>query len=130
MLMIRSVLFSAVLPAAMLVGGAYQALMAVNGPDGLKQAEHLAAVKEERAAALDELKREREKLERRADRLVLVSLDEDLLEETARANLGLMKPGEYRIPLDDLDRVAAAEASSGAELTNLIAVALLDETGV
>lgn len=129
MQIIRSVLSTSVLPAALIVGAAYQALMGVNGPEGARAAEQLAALKADKAAAVAALEEERARLEERADRLVLVNLDEDLLEERVRANLGHMKPGEYRIRLGELDEVAAAEADEEAELTSLIAVALLENAG-
>ncbi|MEM1381230.1 MAG: hypothetical protein AAGH41_11480 [Pseudomonadota bacterium] len=130
MLNIRSFVVSSVLPAVLMVGAGYQLLMGLNGPDGARAAERLAAEKTERMLALHELSEERARLEARADRLLLSSLDEDLLEERVRANLGHMKPGEYRIPASDLDRVAAVQVSSSQELTSLIAVALLDNAGV
>ena len=129
MLMVRSILTQCVVPAALIVGTAYQILMGINGPDGLRRAEQLAMVKAERALEVEMLKLERARLEERADRLVLTSLDEDLLEVQARANLGHMRPGEYRIPLTELDAVAAAPVAHEQQLTSLIAVSLLN-TGV
>ena len=130
MLTIRSIFFSSIVPAGLIVATAYQVLMGLNGPDGLRQADRLAAVRAEQAVALAALENERGHLEERADRLLLASLDEDLLEERVRANLGHMKPGEYRIPASELDRVAAVQVSASQELTSLIAVALLDNAGV
>ncbi|MFC3302917.1 hypothetical protein [Parvularcula lutaonensis] len=127
--MIRSILVTSVVPAALLVAAAYQALMGLNGPDGLKRAEQLAEVRAEQAMVVAGLMVEQARLEERADRLELESLDEDLLEESVRANLGHMRPGEYRIAVGELDAVAAIEVSHEAELTNLIAVALLENQG-
>ncbi|GGY49108.1 hypothetical protein GCM10007148_17020 [Parvularcula lutaonensis] len=129
MQMIRSILVTSVVPAALLVAAAYQALMGLNGPDGLKRAEQLAEVRAEQAMVVAGLMVEQARLEERADRLELESLDEDLLEESVRANLGHMRPGEYRIAVGELDAVAAIEVSHEAELTNLIAVALLENQG-
>ncbi len=126
MLSIRSILTQCVVPAALVVGTAYQILMGINGPDGLRRAEQLAMVKAERALEVEILKLERARLEERADRLVLTSLDEDLLEVQARSNLGHMRPGEYRIPLSELDAVAATPVAHGQQLTSLIAVSLLN----
>lgn len=130
MLTIKSLFFSSVLPAALVVTTGYQVLMGVNGPQGLHAAAQLEAVRAERSADLSEMEAERAWLEARADRLLLDSLDEDLLEESVRANLGHMKPGEYRIPASELDRVAAVQTSNAQELTSLIAVALLEDAGV
>lgn len=130
MLKIRAFLLSSILPGALVVASAYQALMAVNGPEGLRRAEQLAELRAERIAALAALEERQAQLEGRADRLLLASLDEDLLEERVRANLGHMRPGEYRIPVSELDAVAALEASSEAQLTSLIAAALLENTDV
>ncbi|MEM9285913.1 MAG: hypothetical protein AAGA39_08515 [Pseudomonadota bacterium] len=129
MLTVRSILTQCVVPAALVVGTAYQILMGINGPDGLRRAEQLAMVRAERALEVEILKLERARLEERADRLVLASLDEDLLEVQARANLGHMHPGEYRIPLSELDAVAATPVAHEQQLTSLIAVSLLN-TGV
>lgn len=126
---IRSLLVTSVVPAALIVAAAYQALMGLNGPDGLKRAEQLAEVRAEEARQVADLMVLQARLEERADRLELASLDEDLLEESVRANLGMMRPGEYRIPVGELDAVAAIEVSHEAELTNLIAVALLENQG-
>lgn len=130
MLNIRSILLSSVVPGALIVAAAYQALMALNGPEGLRRAEQLADVRAERLADVQALKDRQAQLESRADRLLLASLDEDLLEERVRANLGHMRPGEYRIPVSELDAVAVLETSTEAQLTNLIAVALLENTDV
>jgi cell division protein FtsB len=129
MMMFRSLLLSAVLPAGMLVSAAYQGLMAFNGPEGFVRAEQLTQTAAQRQAEVNALRRHQARLEERADRLVLASLDEDLLEERVRANLGHMRPGEYRIPVLELDAVAALETEAGEELTDLIAVALLESRG-
>jgi cell division protein FtsB len=126
---IRSILFSSVLPAAVIVASAYQGLMALNGPEGIHTRAQLEARKASVAAEVMELAEERQRLEARADRLILASLDEDLLEERVRSQLGHMKPGEYRIALSELDAVAQAEADEDAELTSLIAIALLENAG-
>lgn len=130
MQIIRSFFFGAILPAALLVGAGYQGLMAVNGPEGMGRAQQLEEHRKEREAEVDALRERQAALENRADRLVLASLDEDLLEQSVRANLGHMSPGEYRIPIGELDAVAAIEVSHEAELTTLIAVALLENTDV
>lgn len=117
------------MPAALVVAGSYQLLMGFNGPEGRAEADRLAAVAAERAAAVASLDQQRLALEARADRLASGTLDEDLLEESVRANLGHMRPGEYRIPADQLDAVAALQVESSSELTNLIAVALLENAG-
>lgn len=130
MQIVRSFFFGAILPAGLLVGALYQGLMAINGPEGLERAAQLEAERIQREAEVEALRERQAALENRADRLVLTSLDEDLLEQSVRANLGHMRPGEYRIPVGELDAVAAIEVSSTAELTTLIAVALLENQDV
>ncbi|WP_173199602.1 FtsB family cell division protein [Parvularcula mediterranea] len=125
--LIQSFVLSSVLPAALIVGAAYQALMAMNGPDGFSRAEQLAEIRAEAEADLLALQERQASLEARADRLVLASLDDDLLDERVRANLGHMRPGEYRIAVAELDEVASLEVSTSAALTSLIATALLDQ---
>lgn len=127
---IRTIFFSSVLPAVLTVTAAYQLLMGLNGPEGLHRASQLQALKAEREAELAALEDARAQLEERADRLLLASLDEDLLDERVRAQLGHMRPGEYRIPASELDEIAALRADSGQELTSLLAVALLEGAGV
>jgi cell division protein FtsB len=125
----RSTLFGAVIPGAVLALSAYQGLMAVNGPEGFGRARQLEQTTAERMAEVNALRLQQARLEDRADRLVTASLDEDLLEERVRANLGHMRPGEYRIPVFELDAVAALETEASEELTDLIAVALLESRG-
>ncbi|NRA31264.1 MAG: septum formation initiator family protein [Parvularculaceae bacterium] len=129
MLTIKTFFFSSVLPAALCVTGGYQLLMGLNGPEGRAEAERLASVSLAKAADVAALDAQRLALEARADRLASGTLDEDLLEERVRANLGHMRPGEYRIPADELDALAASQLASSRELTNLIAVALLENAG-
>lgn len=130
MQIVRSFFFGIILPAALLVGASYQGLMALNGPEGLERAAQLRAERVAHQALVDDLRARQAALENRADRLVLTSLDEDLLDQSVRANLGHMQPGEYRIPVGELDAIAAIEVSSEAELTTLIAVALLENQDV
>ncbi|MEM1410302.1 MAG: hypothetical protein AAGG79_06105 [Pseudomonadota bacterium] len=127
---IKSYFLSAVLPACLVAAGAYQILMGLNGPQGHAHAEQLATLKMQRQALLDNLEAQKEGLEQRADRLLLVNLDEDLLEERVRANLGHMRPEEFRIAASELDELAAMRDEQNAELTSLIAVALLEGAGV
>ncbi|MEE4211239.1 MAG: septum formation initiator family protein [Parvularcula sp.] len=127
---IRSIFITSVLPAAVIVASAYQGLMAVNGPEGLYRRAQLEAEKLRLSEEVRVMTEERGRLEARADRLTYAGLDEDLLEERVRAELGHMKPGEYRIALSELDAVAEEEADENTELTSLIAVALLTADGV
>lgn len=127
---IRSVFSTAVLPATLVVVSAYQILMGVNGPEGRERAEQLAEELAASAAEIAALEAERARLEAHADKLMLANLDEDLLEERVRANLGHMRPGEYRIPASELDALAAQAFNNEAELTRLIAVALIENQDV
>ena len=107
--MIRSFLTQTVLPAACIVGAAYNAALMVNGPEG-RRADGIVRqrIVEERAAVAA-LRAQTAHLEDRADRLLLATLDPDLFEERLRARLGLTLPGEYMIRMDELDELASAE---------------------
>ena len=107
--MIRSFLTQTVLPAACLVGAAYNAALMVNGPEGHRANELIRAKIEQERSVLSDISAQTEHLEDRADRLLMASLDEDLFEERLRARLGLTAPGEYMIRTDELDRLASLE---------------------
>jgi cell division protein FtsB len=98
-----------ILPAACLVGAAYNACLMVNGPEGQVARERL---ERRLAAERVELARSRDRvamLGERADGLMMASLDPDLLEEALRERLGLVREGERLVRMSDLDRLAAAE---------------------
>ena len=107
--MVRAFLTRTVLPAFCLVGTAYNAALMVNGPEGRKAAELIDTRIAEEEAALGALRQQTAHLEDRADRLLMATLDHDLLEERLRARLGLTAPGEYMIRMDELDRLASLE---------------------
>ena len=110
--MIRSFLTQTVLPAACLVGAAYNLALMVNGPEGRRADDLIRARIDAERAALADLRAQTAHLEDRADRLLMANLDEDLFEERLRARLGLTAPGEYMIRTDELDRLASLEAHS------------------
>ncbi|MEM6649484.1 MAG: hypothetical protein AAF603_04460, partial [Pseudomonadota bacterium] len=49
-----------------------------------------------------------DQLSQKADRLLTTSLDKDLLEERVRSVLGLVRPEEMMVRIEDIDRLAAA----------------------
>ena len=109
--MTRSFLTQIVLPAACLVGVAYNVAVTVNGPEGRRMDDILSVRIESERAALSELRAQTAHLEDRADRLLMGSLDPDLFEERLRARLGLTLPGEYMIRVEELDKLASAETN-------------------
>lgn len=114
--MIRSFLTQTVLPAAALVGAAYNLALMVNGPEGRRADDLIQAEIARERAALAALRERAAHLEDRADRLLIGSLDEDLFEERLRARLGLTAPGEYMIRIEELDRLASLERADGPDL--------------
>ena len=107
--MIRAFLTRTVLPAACLVGTAYNAALMVNGPEGRRADAIVQARLASEREAVAAIRQQADHLEDRADRLLMASLDHDLLEERLRARLGLTAPGEYMIRIDELDRLASLE---------------------
>ena len=97
--------------AAMLAFGvvalAYNILMMLNSEEGLAAKVELEADILERRQMIASLEEEHAFLSRRADALLTGQLDEDLLEERVRVVLGLVRPDEYLVRMEDLDRLAA-----------------------
>ncbi len=102
-------------PAICLVGIGYNVLVMLNSEDGVRMnsilVEEIAAERE----TLAELQAEQAYLSDRADRLMTASLDHDLLEERVRSVLGLVRPSEFMIKMDELDAVAAVSPTLTAE---------------
>lgn len=120
MLPIRDILLRTILPAACVVGIAYNAALTVNGPDGLRAAAALEAALATELAQADETAARVAALSARADGLLMASLDEDLLEESLRERLGLVAEGELMVRMDDLDRLASrAEEERDVRLASL-----------
>ncbi|MBB4659506.1 FtsB family cell division protein [Parvularcula dongshanensis] len=107
--LVRTVLVQTVLPAALIVGIAYNALVTVNGEEGRKAAHLLREEVAEQTARLDEARARTAALSDHADRLLTASLDQDLLEERLRARLGLVAQDEYMVRMGDVDRLAGLE---------------------
>lgn len=116
---VKEFLTRTVLPAALVVATGYNAAMMVNGPDGRRAGEAVAAEAEVASARLVELRERNGRLAARADGLMLASLDEDLLEERLRARLGLARPGEYMVRMGDLDRIAGTRTETDDDGTQL-----------
>ena len=102
----KAFLSRTVLPAVLIVATAYNAALMVNGPDGRRAGALARAEVQEAEAQLAEARGRTAQLSARADGLMLASLDHDLLEERLRARLGLTRPGEYMVRMQDLDRIA------------------------
>lgn len=84
----------------------FNVLVMLNSPDGLRMLGTLEARQGAVEAEIAALDAERLWLKDRAERLMLASLDEDLLEERVRSVLGLARADEYMIRMEDLDRLA------------------------
>ena len=104
----KTFLTQTVLPAGLVLATGFNAVMAVNGPDGRRAEAILSERIEAQRATLAETRARTAHLSDRADRLMLATLDEDLLEERLRVRLGLTRPGEYRVRMEDLDGVIAS----------------------
>lgn len=90
------------------VAVAYNFLMMLNSTEGLFMHQQLNAQLQTEKAELAELQDQYAFLTRRADSLLTAGLDEDLLEERVRGVLGLVRPDEYLVRMEDLDRLAVA----------------------
>lgn len=101
--------------AAMLAFGvvalAYNILMMLNSDEGLAAKAELETEILERRQMIASLEEEHAFLSRRADALLTGQLDEDLLEERVRVVLGLVRPDEYLVRMEDLDRLAEKNAA-------------------
>ena len=109
--LVRTVLVQTVLPAALIVGVAYNLLVTANGEEGRKAAALLREKVAEETLRLDAARARTAALSDHADRLLTASLDEDLLEERLRTRLGLVAEGEYMVRMGDVDRLAGLETS-------------------
>ncbi len=98
------------LPAICVVGIAYNVLVMLNAPEGIRMNKLLKEELAAERATLATLKAERDHLSDRADRLMSASLDKDLLDERVRSVLGLVRPGELMVRMEDLDRIAELNA--------------------
>ena len=90
---------------------AYFAYHTVHGDRGLVALTHLQSEVARAQATLDQVKEEREEMERRASLLRPDNLDPDLLEERARAVLNLSHPDDLVILMP---RRAATQATQGS----------------
>ncbi|WP_031550971.1 FtsB family cell division protein [Parvularcula oceani] len=110
---ITAFLTQIVLPAACVVGIAYNLLVTQNGEEGRRAAALLREQVAVETQALEAAKLRTARLSDRADRLLVASLDRDLLEERVRARLGLVSAEEYMVRMGDVDRLAGLEAEHG-----------------
>jgi cell division protein FtsB len=83
---------------------------AVVGENGVLSWGDYRRQKEERSVQLAQLQAEKARLEHRARLLDPRNADPDLVDEMVRANLGLVRPDEVVIPLDDEPATARAAA--------------------
>ncbi len=109
MVALRRFIFEGVLPAFCVLGIAYNSLLALNGPDGLKAKDMTEARLQDHEETLVALKLEREKLAREARLLSQETLNMDVLDERARSRLRYAAPGEYVVPLEELDRLILSQ---------------------
>lgn len=115
----KSFAVQVLLPAGLLVATAYNAAMTVNGPDGRRAHALIAAEAEQARAALAEARTRTAHLSARADGLMLATLDHDLLDERLRARLGLARPGERMVRMNDVDRIAGTRAEADDRMAAL-----------
>lgn len=109
---VLSVLGETVLPAICLVGIGYNILVMLNAPEGMRMNSLLQQELVESKAQLAALRGEYAHLSDRADRLMTATLDQDLLEERVRAVLGLARPNELMVRMEDLDRLAQIQPTA------------------
>ncbi|WP_158305849.1 FtsB family cell division protein [Parvularcula bermudensis] len=120
--------------AFLVVTTGYNALLTVNSDEGLIVAERLEADIAARRDHLAALQSQKTALEERTDRLREDRLDKDLLDEKVRSVLGLARPDEYLVRMEDLDRLAALATDEEAAplpedpLTRLAALSLAAAT--
>ncbi|MEM9421596.1 MAG: septum formation initiator family protein [Pseudomonadota bacterium] len=103
---VTQILSDVIFPAICLVGIGYNVLVMLNAPEGIRMNKLLEERLASEVASLEALKSERDRLSDRADRLMSASLDKDFLDERVRSVLGLVRPGELMVRMDDLDRLA------------------------
>ena len=75
----------------------YFAWHAFHGPRGFGYEKTISAQAKDLGAKLDQLRSERERLDKRVELMRPDSIDPDMLDELARANLGFAKPGDLVI---------------------------------
>lgn len=102
--------FQSAFAAFLVVAVGYNTLAMLNSEDGVRMNERLQLEIAARKARVAELETQYSHLSDRADRLLTAQLDEDLLEERVRGVLGLVRPDEYLVRMEDLDRLAALNA--------------------
>lgn len=95
----KSVLRQVIGPAIGASIVAYFIYYAVQGDRGVIALRHLQSEISEAQKALDDVKGERQRMERRAQLLRDDNLDPDMLDERARAMLNLTHPNEVIVPL-------------------------------
>ncbi len=106
---LRRILFEGLLPAFCVLGIAYNMLLTLNGPEGMKAKSITETRLGDYTAELEALKLTREKLAREARLLSLDSLNRDVLDERARSRLRYAAPGEFVVPLAELDRLIMSQ---------------------
>ncbi|WP_370337902.1 septum formation initiator family protein [Parvularcula marina] len=119
--------FQSGLAAMAVVAIAYNFLMMYNSSEGRRMNEILQTEIAQRQARLDTLEQEHAFLTDRTERLLVAGLDEDLLEERVRGVLGLVRPDEYLVRMEDLDRMAEMGAEHAREEERLILAAVSTE---
>lgn len=104
---LKSLFWNGVFPAFCMVGIAYNTLVMLNADEGIRMNDMLQDRIAEEQQHIVSLQSQYTQLSDTADRLMSASLDEDLLEERVRSVLGLVRPGEYKVRMEDLDKLAA-----------------------
>ncbi len=105
MTVFRHFLLNTFLPALCVLGVIYNFLIALNGSEGLRARALTTARLEEANLELASLREYRTDLENKSALLSLRSLDDDMLDESARRLLGYAEHSEKVISMSELDRI-------------------------
>ena len=102
---LRLFILNAFLPALCVLGIAYNFLIALNGPEGVRAGKLVEERLNAKQAELIQIQEYRESLENKASLFSRQNLDLDLLDESARRLLGYADSAEQVISIDELEKV-------------------------
>ena len=105
MVSFRRLFLDTLLPAICVLGIAYNCLIALNGDEGIRAHQLVKDSLTEKQDELAELEVMRDRLEKKARLLSLRTLDQDMLDESARRVLGYAAPDEVVISVNELEKL-------------------------
>ncbi len=105
MISLRHFLVNTFLPAICVLGIIYNFLIALNGEEGIRARELVREKLVEKRVELADAKVQHSQLENRATLLSLRTLDDDMLDESARKILGYAAEDEYVLSMNELERL-------------------------